>query len=131
MPTPNLYAQSESDPFADVPPALQSNKVDVLYLTDRAPEKPEPGNPHYGFKRSRSVAFGVSEVAFGKDVSWDQLVEASRTSKRKVKLPVEVVNTTEIVRFPETPRILRVLPPLQPAAARRPASVQPPRSWAK
>src|SRR3954465_8153802 len=36
MPTPNLYTQGAVNPFAEVPPALQSNKVDVLYLTDRA-----------------------------------------------------------------------------------------------
>src|SRR3954454_12793799 len=34
MPTPNLYAWSKSDPFADVPPALQNNHVEVLYYTD-------------------------------------------------------------------------------------------------
>jgi esterase/lipase superfamily enzyme len=95
---------------------MQSNKVDVLYLTDRAPQKPSPGKPYYGAKRSRSVAFGVSEVEFGKDVSWDQLVAASRTSKRTIDLPVKVVRTTELVRFPETPRILMTLPPHQPAA---------------
>jgi len=30
MPTPNVYAQSSVDPFAQVPPELQSNQVDVV-----------------------------------------------------------------------------------------------------
>ena len=61
MPTPNLYADGGVDPFPDVPPALQNNKAEVLYVTDRAPEQGStPEAPAYGHKRSRSVAFGVS-----------------------------------------------------------------------
>src|SRR5271170_768807 len=65
MSTPNLYADSKSDPFANVPPDLRSNKVDVLYLTDRKPDNNSPDDPHYGYGRSRSVAFGVSTVEIG------------------------------------------------------------------
>ena len=36
MPSPNLYVRGGFDPFADVPPALQNNGADVLYLTDRS-----------------------------------------------------------------------------------------------
>src|SRR5947207_14636595 len=56
MPTPNVYASGERDPFPDVPPRFQNNKVDVLYLTDRAIDKGDAQNPTYGYKRSRSVA---------------------------------------------------------------------------
>ena len=45
MPTPNLYRHADVNPFAEVPPTLQTNTADVLYLTDREPEKPEPGQP--------------------------------------------------------------------------------------
>src|SRR4051812_24426282 len=86
MPTPNLYARGGSDPFADVPPALQSNAVDVLYLTDRLRENDSPEDPHYGYGRSRSVAFGVATVRFGKDVSWERLVEECRSSRRSADL---------------------------------------------
>src|SRR4051794_26255823 len=79
MPTPNLYAKSKTDPFAEVPAALASNRVDVLYLTDREPENDNAGDRHYGYKRSRSVAFGVSQVELGEKVSWEELVKASRT----------------------------------------------------
>src|SRR4051812_20200472 len=114
MSTPNIYANPEAKPFAAVPPALQNNKVDVLYLTDREAEKSETDSVKYGYKRSRSVAFGVSTVEIGKDVSWDDLVLASTTAKRKAPLPLRVVKTTEILRYPETPRILMTLPPNQP-----------------
>jgi hypothetical protein len=39
MPTPNLYAKDGRDPFPDVPAELRNNKVELLYLTDRAPTK--------------------------------------------------------------------------------------------
>lgn len=121
MPTPHLYARGDVNPFADVPPALQNNRVEVLYLTDRVPEGDSPNWPKYGTKRSRSVAVGISEVQFGKDVSWDQLVQASRSAKRQVKLERFVTKTTELVRFPPTPRTLAepveptVLTPSSPA----------------
>src|SRR5690242_10994248 len=115
MSTPNLYTHGDVDPFPDVPPSLQNNHAEVLYMTDRKPEEPNEIGQHYGYKRSRSVAVGVCDVEFGHDVSWEQLNVASRTSDREVKLPVKIVSIKEIVRFPETPRILMALPPLQPA----------------
>ena len=107
MPTPNLYTRGDVDPFLDVPRELQTNKVDVLYVTDRAMEEgASPKAPRYGYGRSRSVAFGECRVEFGKNVSWDQLVQASRSKERTVDLPLSVVSTTELGRFPNTPRTL-------------------------
>jgi hypothetical protein len=39
MPTPNLYKGDRLAPFAQVPPERLSNRVEVLYLTDRALEE--------------------------------------------------------------------------------------------
>jgi esterase/lipase superfamily enzyme len=111
MPTPNLFARGDVDPFLEVPAELQSNKVDVLYVTDRAMEQGgSPQAPRYGYGRSRSVAFGTCQVQFGKDVSWDQLVKASLSRERSVDLPLSVVATTELGRFPPTPRTLVPMP---------------------
>ena len=125
MPTPNVYASGERDPFPDVPPELQNNKVDVLYLTDRAIDKGDAQNPAYGYKRSRSVAMGISQVEFGHDVSWDDLVKASRTSQRAIDLPVTVTKTTELLRFPPTPRAVVELPPGAAGRAATQAASQP------
>jgi len=110
MPTPNLYSDGVVDPFIDVDPALRSNKVEVLYLTDRQPENDSPDKRHYGFKRSRSVAFGISTVQFGENVSWDDLVKASRTRRREVDLAISVPTTVELGRFAPTPRSLVDIP---------------------
>jgi len=123
MPTPNLYAKDGRDPFPDVPAELRNNKVDVLYLTDRKPLKDStPENRSYGYGRSRRVSFGVATVEIGKDVSWEDLVAASRTAKRKIKLPLTVARTRELVRFPPTPRTLVELPSPAERAATRPTT---------
>lgn len=123
MPTPNIYASGERNPFPNVPPAFQNNRAEVLYITDRAPEEGStPEKPVYGYKRSRSVAVGVAEVQFGKDVSWEQLDAASRTAQREVKLSMTIARTTEIVRFPQTPRTLTELPQPSAVAATRHAA---------
>jgi esterase/lipase superfamily enzyme len=101
--TPNLYLEPDLYPFADVPSPLQTNTVEILYATDRQREGDEDDPIEYGYKRSRSVACGSLIVEIGQDVTWDELVEASRTKKRKVSLPLKVVSITEKGRFPETP----------------------------
>jgi esterase/lipase superfamily enzyme len=100
MPTPNLYTMTDDNPFLDVPPALRTSTVDVIYATDRVPE----GDPaKYGVGRSKSLAFGLTTVRIGQGVSWDDLVAASRAATRKVRLPLETVGTHELGRFPQVP----------------------------
>ena len=120
MPTPNIYvrppgsqesAQYPPDVFDDVPAALRTTDADVLYVTDRKRNDKEDGGIGYGTKRSRSLAFGECKIALGptgkkKDepaMTWDALVQASRTRERKPALPVEIASMTELGRFPATP----------------------------
>lgn len=110
MPTPNLYADGLVDPFLQVPAALRTNSVDVLYLTDRQPEEDLPGKRKYGYKRSRSMAFGKSTVQFGENVSWDDLVKASRSRERDVDLTMTVPSVVESGRFLPTPRNIIEMP---------------------
>jgi esterase/lipase superfamily enzyme len=123
MPTPNLYARGFAEPFENLPPEMQTNAVDVLYMTDRKPEPdPKTGEMKYGVKRSRSVGYGVATVEFGKNVSWEQLAVASKTDKRKVDLPMRITKTVEIGRFPDTPKSLALsdvsTPPAETAGTR-------------
>src|SRR4051794_17529213 len=100
MHTPNLYSMGLREPFTNVPPALQNNKVEVMYLTDRKPEPDStPEHAKYGYGRSRSLAMGVSTIELGENLSWEQLVAASKTAKRQVKVPMTVLGNKEILRF--------------------------------
>ena len=108
MATPAIYADTGLDPLANVPPELQSNRVPVLYVTDRVPETEkgkaaDPNMVHYGQGRSRSAAFGVAEVQIGENVSWDELVKLSRTAKRPEKLVLSLASVREMGRFDLTP----------------------------
>lgn len=104
IPSPNIYVVSEDDPYEDVPEHFRTNKVDVLYVTDRGRTDKEPGATAYGYGRSYSLAYGSATVRIGKeDTPWDQLVTASRTHKRSESLRVSIANIEEKSRFPETP----------------------------
>ncbi len=104
VPTPNLYADSDVNPFADVPVEFRNNQVDVLYVTDRhRVEGAAKDMVAYDFGRSTSMAFGSAVIQYGENVSWDELVKASRSRKREVSLPRELVKVEEHGRFPPTP----------------------------
>ena len=79
MPTPNVHLDPQRDYFADLARELKSTEVPLFYVTDRKPERDENGNLEYGYGRSPSLAFGTTVVDLGDDISWEELVEASRT----------------------------------------------------
>jgi hypothetical protein len=103
METPNLYADGRGDPFDEVAPHLRSSAVEVIYVTDRKRDDSPSAESMYGWDRSGALAFGTCEVRFGDDVSWEELVEASRTRKREVELPVRVGEARELGRTPVVP----------------------------
>jgi esterase/lipase superfamily enzyme len=103
MPTPNVYVQAPSPPFADVAPSLRTNTVDVLYATDRKPVPRDEGTLAYGYGRSFALAVGSCVVAIGQDVTWDTLVQQSQQAERTQPLPLRIRAMTEQVRFPPTP----------------------------
>ena len=103
MATPSVYVDQNWPPFADVPTSLRTPDVDVMYATDRKPEEDESSHVPYGFRRSASLAFGSVKVNLGSDLTWDDLVKASETSKRDHLMEMSLGSMEEIGRFPETP----------------------------
>ncbi len=103
MPTPNLYGHTSDNPFAHVPPVFRTNTVDILYLTDRAPEDVPGSNRVYGFQRSLSLAFGMTTVSIGRNMSWENLVTISRSAERRKRVPMSLAGTHETGRFPPVP----------------------------
>ncbi|MCZ6690579.1 MAG: alpha/beta hydrolase [Planctomycetota bacterium] len=103
MDTPTLFTKSKSNPFRDVPAEFRTNKVEVLYVTDRTPVEQEGSTVEYTHGRSPSLAYGTCTVEIGKDVSWEVLVENSLARKRSRSLPLALRETRELGRFPETP----------------------------
>ena len=103
MPTPSLYGSGKTEVFGELPPELTSTEVELLYVTDRAPETDEKGNLRYGSGRSYSLAVGTTVVDMGEDLTWEQLVSASRTQERISNVELKLVSTTEFDRLPATP----------------------------
>jgi esterase/lipase superfamily enzyme len=103
MPTPNVFVDSDTDIYSGLHQDLKSTEVPLFYVTDRQPERDENGNLKYGYERSASLAFGSAVVDLGEDISWAELLEASRTQKRLKKIPLEMGELHEIVRGPNSP----------------------------
>ncbi len=103
MPTPHLYSEGHEVLFEDLAPELQSSKVPVFYVTDRAPETDEAGQLKYGFQRSASIGYGEATVEIGEGVTWQEVVAASRSRKREQRLGIELRQVRELGRTPSTP----------------------------
>jgi len=103
MPTPNIEVNPEKDHYEDLHPDLKNTEVPLFYITDRKPERDENGNLEYGFGRSMSLAFGTTVVDLGEDITWEELLKASRTQQRLKEVPMKRRELTEIVRGPNTP----------------------------
>ncbi|MCZ6658110.1 MAG: alpha/beta hydrolase, partial [Gammaproteobacteria bacterium] len=103
MPTPNLYTDKNVTLFDGLPPEYASPLVELIYVTDRAPETDEAGNLRYGYGRSNSIAVGTTVVNLGQNVSWENLVDASRTLTRLKDFELSLVSIDEFTRLPSTP----------------------------
>jgi esterase/lipase superfamily enzyme len=85
MPTPAVYTGPNAKPlFADASLESRQSKLDLLFLTDRAPADGSGGSP-YSAERSRSIAFGSTVIEF--------------TDGKTLRLGT----TTELGRFPAIP----------------------------
>ena len=103
MPTPHIYADGNAKLFGQLVPEFNRTQVELLYITDRAPETTDSGELHYGFHRSDSIAVGTTVVDLGEDLTWEQLVEASVTKTRINAPALKLLATNEFARLPPTP----------------------------
>ena len=109
MPTPTIYQGADSKSiFTDVPLQHRQPAIDLLYLTDRAPESGPESDLLYGAGRSQEIAFGSAVVEMGPDLTWSELEKQSRIGKRSTPVNLTLGKVTEIGRFPRTPYPVRV-----------------------
>ena len=103
MPTPNLYTDEKATLFDALPEEYASTLVELIYVTDRGPETDEDGNLRYGYGRSNSLAAGTTVVDLGRNATWENLAEASRTQSRIKGFELNLVSIDEFTRMPPTP----------------------------
>jgi len=99
-PTPTLYRGGAPYPVEGVPVAQRAPAASLLYVTDRARREDGAG---YGFARSQSMAFGVARMRFGAANSWQAVLAESLGQRGARGLKLELLDTTEVVRWPATP----------------------------
>ncbi len=109
MPTPNLYTDEKAILFEALPEEYASTLVELIYVTDREPETDEAGNLRYGYGRSNSLAVGTTVVDLGKNATWEDLVDASRTQSRIRDFELSLVSIDEFTRMPPTPTPYEVI----------------------
>lgn len=103
VPTPNVYATAPGDAFNAVPERYRTTEPAILYVTDRLPAEAGDDRLRYGYRRSRSLAWGECTVEFGQDLSWDELETLSVTPSRPRAVPLRVGAISERGRFPSVP----------------------------
>ena len=101
MPTPDVYSLGIKQAFAETLPAeLKTVDMNIMYVTDRAPDSREDGRLDYSLGRSPSLAFGEAVVSFGGDTTWEKLVVDARTGERSSALNLSIKSVTERTRGP-------------------------------
>ena len=103
MPTPNVHLNEDFDLYDNLAEELQGKEIRLFYITDRMPEKDDKGQLRYGYGRSSSLAFGTAVVDLGVEITWKELLQASRTQKRLKPVELALREVTELVRGPNTP----------------------------
>jgi esterase/lipase superfamily enzyme len=110
MPTPALYAgEAARTLFTEPLSNARDSALDVLFITDRAAGH-EAGEPRYTAARSRSMAFGSAMVQFGEQVTWDELVRESVSTRRDNAPHLTLGPVRELGRFPAIPYEVVVTP---------------------
>jgi esterase/lipase superfamily enzyme len=104
MPTPVIYDQPAAQAvFQAVPPDRRTADVDLLYITDRAPDQSPEAELPYGEKRSRSLAFGSVNVALLPQMGWQDLQRHSLSDPRDEQITLEIGAIKELDRYPIEP----------------------------
>jgi len=104
MPAPVLYTGPQAKPlFTEAPAAMRTPPLDLIYITDRAPGKPGEDPEPYVSDRSRSLAFGTTAVHFGRNVTWESLIQRSVQVDRSPEIVMVLGATTELGRYPPIP----------------------------
>jgi len=108
MPTPSIYL-TEGYSEQNINPALRNRFIDLVYVTDRAPETDKLNGLHYGNERSASMAYGLAHIELDdQTLDWPTLVEQSSTADRQTKISYNINSLEELGRFPPTPYAFRL-----------------------
>jgi esterase/lipase superfamily enzyme len=104
MPTPTVFHLPTAQAiFDDVPVERRTDYIDLLYITDRAPDARPDAELPYGQERARSVGFGSAQVALRPPMTWDELRRHSLSDPRSTEIAMKLGAVKELGRYPAGP----------------------------
>jgi esterase/lipase superfamily enzyme len=112
MPTPVVYQAPGGEPVVTLPAEQRghSTDVDLLYITDRAPQTDPESDLPYGQQRAKRIEFGSARVEIGPDVPWPVLDRESALAERTRDLDLSLGRVQRLGAFPEEPYDIRLGP---------------------
>ena len=104
MPTPVTFDRPAARIiFEQVPPERRTDDIDLLYITDRAPDTSDDAELPYGQQRARTTRFGSADVLLRPSMTWDELRRYSLADPRDMRIGMELGAVDELGRYPEGP----------------------------
>lgn len=111
MPTPAIFlVPAARAVFDEVPESRRRDYVDLLYITDRAPNTTPQADLPYGQQRSRYLSFGSAKVALLPPMSWSALTRHSLAHPRDSDIELSLKDVEELGRYPTEPYALQAIP---------------------
>lgn len=99
-----VYSDEIYTPFEDLNPELQSQDVNMMYITDRRWEEDAKGGPGYTHRRSTIMEFGYAHLDINPELTWDELVDWTESGSENKTVPrPQFKGVTRKGDFPETP----------------------------
>ncbi len=104
MPTPaTFHLPTARTIFEQVPPERRKDSIDLLYITDRAPETGPDAELPYGQERARTTRFGSAQILLRPSMTWDELRRHSLADPRDLRIGMELGAVDELGSYPEAP----------------------------
>jgi esterase/lipase superfamily enzyme len=104
MPTPTVFHLPTARAiFDDVPVERRTDYIDLLYITDRAPDKSPGAELPYGQERARSIGFGSAQVTLLPPMTWGELRRHSLSDPRSLEIAMKLGAVKELGRYPAGP----------------------------
>ena len=100
MPTPSIMATGELNPFSINPNLEESNRVDVIYATNRSPLG-DDGSRTYTIFPGNELRLGIAHFTIGtKETDWGQIFKLSTSDENRDRPALYLEDLQELAVIP-------------------------------
>jgi len=100
MPTPAIMATGELNPFSINPNLEESNRIDVLFATNRMPLG-DDDNRTYAIFPGNALRMGIAHFAIGgKETEWEQVFRLSTSDENRDRPALHLEDLQELAVIP-------------------------------